>query len=153
MYLSIYPNLSIYLSIYRHLFIYLHPSIYLSIYLSNQSICYQSICYLSHSSKVAQLHLYFLFYFIFSQSRITVQYSMYIQAIYQVHCRPCICSGPSESDKREKLKIFYFVNHKYHLTSYSIYCYSIVSSGAPLFVNFVLINQSLIVTYILLCCI
>ncbi len=41
------------------------------------------------------------------------------------------------------------------ITSCSIFLiyYIIVSSGAPLFVNFVLINLSLIVTYNLLCCI
>jgi hypothetical protein len=33
----------------------------------------------------------------------------------------------------------------------SIYCYSIMSSGAPLFVNFLLFNLSLMVTYNLLC--
>ena len=148
MYLSIYLNLSIYLSIDIYLSIYTHLSIYQSTYLINLSaINLSATCH----TAVKLRNFICIFYFIFSQSRITVQYSMYIQAMYQVHCRPCICSGPSESDKKEKLKIFYSVNHKYHLTSYSIYCYSIVSSGAPLFVNFVLINQSLIVTYNLLC--
>jgi hypothetical protein len=141
LYLSNY--LHVYLSIY--LSIYLHLSIYPSTYLINLS----ATCH----TAVKLRNFICIFYFIFSQSRITVQYSMYIQAMYQVHCRPCVCGGPSESDKERETEDYLSVNHKYHLTSYSIYCYSIVSSGAPLFVNFVLINQSLIVIYILLCCI
>ena len=59
---------------------------------------------------------------------------------------------------RERNERFFYIIHARTtniITSCSIFLiyYIIVSSGAPLFVNFVLINLSLIVTYNLLCCI
>ena len=178
--ISIYLYLSIYLSIYPSIYL---CTMFITIYLCKYHVMsYTDLTkvltrplfqHLYAPTPCSPLHLAtlytsicstFCFFTIalhctYSQVVQYIQYSTFSSTTNPVPVPPSFTSArvTMKATREREMKDLLHHSCENHniITSCSTFLiyYIIVSSGAPLFVNFVLINLSLIVTYNLLCCI